>query len=198
MTTTSLNAVGFCAHYSRQGDWAFRYALHLARRQDLQLNIFHFLRDPYGKEEFTADRLSAEDRERLAIGREKELRLYYDDRLGSYLKAGFRLCEDNGWTELHRCLCNREFQVLVLAYPEYEAQFVGKPLTRFAHSFVCPVVLVGPDHPDQFTLNNPAVLLSETLHLGNAKWSRLEPAGAVPVPGASGVAEECRGGYTRP
>ena len=50
MTTTAIHAVGFCAHYSRQGDWAFQLALNMARAENLQLNIFHFFSDPYGEE----------------------------------------------------------------------------------------------------------------------------------------------------
>jgi hypothetical protein len=47
MATATFKTVGFCAHYSKQGDWAFGYALDLSRRHSLKLNVFHFLEDPY-------------------------------------------------------------------------------------------------------------------------------------------------------
>ena len=37
MTMTGVYAVGFCAHYSPQGDWAFNFALSLAQLGGLLL-----------------------------------------------------------------------------------------------------------------------------------------------------------------
>ena len=156
MTIPSIQSVGFCVNYSEQGDWAFDFSLDLARRQGLQLNIFHFLTDPYDENGASVQRLSREERVQLTVEMEKKMRLYYDERLGDYLDVGFRLCEDNEWTELHRCLTKQEFQLLVLAYPHRDATFGTKPLETFANGFVCPVVLVGPDSPQQLRLNSPA------------------------------------------
>lgn len=177
MTTTAIDAVGFCAHYSPQGDWAFDFALALARRHGRQLNIFHFLADPYAAVREQPDELPAATREKLLIDRERELRFYYDERLGDYVEAGFRVCKNEEWTELHRCLCKREFQVLVLAQPGPDAVFSGRPIGDFARSFVCPVVLLGPDRPDEVYLNDPAALLSDAMGLEPGRWSRL----AVPA-----------------
>ena len=171
MTTTSVNSVGFCAHYSRQGDWAFEFALALARGRSLRLNIFHFLSDPCDPAEDEPERLNPEQREQLLIDRERELRLYYDKKLGDYVDVGFRLCEDREWLELHRCLTRREFQVLVLGRPDYGVSFAGKPLEEFADAFVCPVVLIGPSSATEFRLNGPARLIVDRLGLP----SRLDP-----------------------
>ncbi|MGD8362715.1 MAG: universal stress protein [Gemmatimonadota bacterium] len=165
MAIPTLNAVGFCAHYSEQGDWAFDYALELTRRHAIQLNVFHFLVDPYDPGAGPPAWLPADELEKLIVERERELRLYYDDRAGDYLEVGFRLCEDNEWLELHRCLVDREFQILVLGYPARDACFGGKPMEEFAESFVCPVVLVGPDDPRHFHLNEAAALISDKLGL---------------------------------
>jgi hypothetical protein len=177
MTTTAIDAVGFCAHYSPQGDWAFDFALALARRHGRQLNIFHFLADPYAAVREKPDELPVAARETLLIDRERELRFYYDERLGDYVEAGFRVCENEEWTELHRCLCKREFQVLVLALPGSDPVFSGRPIRDFVRSFVCPVVLVGPDRPDELYLNDPAALLSDAMGLEPGRWNRL----AVPA-----------------
>ena len=177
MTATTIDAVGFCAHYSTQGDWAFEFALELARKHGIKLNIFHFLGDPYNPRDTGPIGMNREQFDGFLIEREKELRLYYDTRLGDYLEAGFRLCEDNEWTELHRCLCKREFQVLVLGFPQPDAVFWHRPIREFAAAFVCPVILVGPDSPDEISLNSPAALLAEKLGLENLSWRRIGPDG---------------------
>ncbi|MEW5993095.1 MAG: universal stress protein [Candidatus Zixiibacteriota bacterium] len=174
MAIPTLNAVGFCAHYSEAGDWAFDYALKLSQLHSLKLNVFHFLSDPYDLMDDTAERLSKEERARVVIERERELRLYYDERAGDYLDVGFRLCEDNEWTELHRCLLIREFQVLVLGYPSVAATFAGRPIEEFADAFVCPVVLVGPGSPHQYHLNSRAEIIAYKLGLPSGGWSRIE------------------------
>jgi hypothetical protein len=163
MTVSGINAVGFCATYTPAGDWAFDYALNLSKTLGVQLNVFHFLSDPYDPNDTAAQKLSGTEREKLAIERERELRLYYDQRAGEYLDVGFRLCENNEWTELHRCLRIREFQVLVLGYVQPAAMFSGKPIEDFADAFVCPVVLVGPENRDQYRLNTRAELMADRL-----------------------------------
>ena len=165
MTTTRIDAVGYCALYSPQGDWAFEFALALSRAKSLRLNIFHFLADPYDPPAAKEIPSDPDSRAQRIIDREREMRLYYDPKLGDYLDVGFRLCEDRGSFELHRCLMKREFQVLVLARPDYGVNFAGKPLEEFADSFVCPVVLIGPSSPTEFRLNSQARLISDRLGL---------------------------------
>lgn len=174
MTVVTINAVGFCAHYSQPGDWAFDFALELSRRRAAPLHVFHFLSDPYDPKDDSAERMSDSERAKEAIRREKELRLYYDERAGDYLKVGFRLCEDREWTELHRCLVIREFQVLVLGYVGPSATFAGRPIEEFAHSFVSPVILVGPDRADQLRLNSRAALIADKLGIPEGSWSLIE------------------------
>jgi hypothetical protein len=178
MTMQGMYAVGFCAHYSMQGDWAFDYALRLSQEGGLQLNVFHFLDNPYDSTDDTSKNLSAEERARIAVERERELRMYYDKRAGDYLNVGFRLCEDNEWTELHRCLLVREFQVLVLANIAPGTLFAGRPIEEFADHFVSPVVLVGPERPDQFRLNSRAAMIVDKLGLSNGSWEQIVHASA--------------------
>jgi len=175
MTITTIRAVGFCAHYSAPGDWAFDFALRLAQRQSLPLNVFHFLSDPYDPTDDTSQVVTGEARTRLAIAREKELRLYYDSKAGEYLDVGFRLCEDNEWTELHRCLLLRQFQILVLGYPTPVASFAGKPIEEFADCFVSPTVLVGPHHSGQYHLNSRAALIADQISLAPGSWKLIQP-----------------------
>jgi len=173
MTIPVIQSVGFCVNYSSQGDWAFEFALDLARRKGLQLNVFHFLSDPYEEYEAAPSELSEEERTQRTVAMERKMRLYYDDRLGEYLDVGFRLCEDNEWVELHRCLTKQEFQLLVLAYPRTGATFGKKALEQFADGFVCPVILVGPDSPHQLRLNSPAQMQAYRLGLDQAQCAPL-------------------------
>ncbi len=174
MAVLAFNAVGFAAHYSKQGDWAFDYALKLSEKSGMQLNVFHFLSDPYDPYDTDYKKMDPKKVEDIAVQKEKELRIYYDKRAGEYLKVGFRVCYDKSWTELHRCLLIREFQVLVLGYPEFGAYFAKYPIEEFAEKFISPVVLVGPDSPDQFFLNHQAVQLVDKLGLEDKQWSELE------------------------
>ena len=161
MTTLSIKSIGFCVNYTPQGDRAFALALDLARRNHLQLNIFHFLHDPYDAAS-PRDPLTGKEREQRLIELERTMRLYYDEMLGDYLDVGFRLCERNERTELHRCLAKREFQLLVMAYPNEDACFGNQPLLTFVSSFVCPVIVVGPT-PDGVGFNTPARLVVDGL-----------------------------------
>jgi hypothetical protein len=167
MTVARLESVGLCAHYSPQGDWAFDFAFDLCRRRGLQLNVFHFMVDPFDAEDRTGQDLGEAERSRLAVQLEKELRFYYEPKLGDWVDVGFRLCADREWSELHRCLTRREFQLLVLPWPAEGARFAGKPIDAFADAFVCPVVLVGPSSPHEIHGNRPARLEPERYGLGD-------------------------------
>jgi hypothetical protein len=176
MTIPSLSAVGFCAHYSPAGDVAFATALRLAREHGLQLNVFHFLVDPYDPQPPGERLYSRADLAQIVMERERELRLYYDERAGDYLDVGFRLCYDESWRELHRCLANREFQLLVLAKPAPDAWFCRHPIETFADRFVCPVMLVEPGEPPRFRLNSSAALLADRFGLPADRYERIEAA----------------------
>lgn len=174
MTTPEIRAIGYCVNYSEQGEWAFSLALDIARRNGLQLNIFHFVSDPYRDPSAGIPATTATPSEATLIEMEKQMRLHYDERLGDYLNVGFRLCMENEWTELHRCLCKREFQLLVLALPSKKASFGNRTLQEFAARFVCPVALVGPESADVVTLNEPARLIAYRLGLESAIENRIE------------------------
>jgi hypothetical protein len=174
MAIPTFNSIGFCAHYSKQGDWAFDFALRLSRLHNVKLNVFHFLTDPFNPDDKKIQNLSSPEIDQLAIKEEKKLRLYYDTRAGEYLEVGFRVCYDGSWTELHRCLVIREFQLLVLGYPKNGAIFSGVPIEEFANNFISPVILVGPDSPENLYYNSQAVLLAPNLGITNQKWARVE------------------------
>jgi hypothetical protein len=174
------SGVGLCAIFSRQGDWAFDYALALARLHETRLNVFHFLESPYrlrrdvvfsdaGKghtERVTPDFIARKD---------KEMREAFDSRLGDYVDVGFRLCEGNSEWELKKCFRRGQYEVLVIGYNETGADF-GDTTTieAFATEFKAPVVLVGPDAKDSFHINRRAEQRLEVLMLPEGKWHRIK------------------------
>jgi len=176
MAIPTLNAIGFCAHYSEEGDWAFQYALRLSRLHGIRLNVFHFLADPYDPDAMAPKFASREKLNQVISERERELRMYYEERAGDYLDVGFRLCEGDEWLELHRCLVDDEFQALVLGYVGGEATFSGKPIEEFACNFICPVILVGPDSLGRVHLNGPAALISHELGCPEGSWETIQLA----------------------
>ena len=49
---------------------------------------------------------------------------------------------------------------------------------EFADHFVSPVVLVGPEKPDQFRLNSRAAMIADKLGLSNGSWEQIVHASA--------------------
>jgi hypothetical protein len=174
MTRAHLKAVGFCAWMNETGDQAFRFALDLARRHQAQLDIFIFpcfpcvSHEPRGR---SGELFEMSDEE--AIEAEKQVRLYYDDLLGDYLAAGYRLCLGDESPELRRCLFDREYDILVLPYEAEDAPFGEVSVEEFANRLQCPVVLVGPGGAAGVHVNHPARLWVTELGLEDGKWTTL-------------------------
>jgi hypothetical protein len=125
-----MKGIGLCAVFSRQGDWAFDYALTLARHHKTKLNVFHFLESPYtlrrdvvfvDEEKKETARVTPE----LISKKDKEFREKYDERLGDFVEVGFRLCEGNDEFELRRCFRKGDYEVLVIGYNGRGAHFGG-------------------------------------------------------------------------
>jgi len=176
-----MKGVGLCAIFSRQGDWAFDYALTLARKHRTKLNIFQFLESPYmirrdivfvDSEKKTTAPVSPE----LIAEKDKELRMHYDDRLGEEdTDVGFRLCEGSSEWELKKCFKRGEYDVLVVGYNARGADFGGTTtIEKFAHGFHGPLVLVGPDAPDEFYLNEKAQAILDQLEIPGGKWTPID------------------------
>ncbi len=170
MTTIAVRDLGYCADFSPQGDWAFDFALRLATSLSHRLNIF-YVPDLAWDAPHPPPALSR----RELVDLERRVRSYYDERLGDFVEVGFRVCEGFADVELRRCLMHRDYQLLVLAYRSFGAPFAGRVIERFAYGFNAPVVLVGPERPDQYFLNPPAMLLRPHLGLGDDEGRPLSP-----------------------
>jgi hypothetical protein len=174
-----MKGIGLCATFSAQGDWAFDYALWLARKKRTKLNIFHCLESPFtirrdvvfidGERRRTADVTPD-----LIAEKDKELRFNYDERLGGYPEVGFRVCAGSTEWELKRCFRRGDYEVLVIAYQNKGAIFGGTTtIEKFALRFRGPVVLVGPDRPGQYFLNDHAMDTVPALIIPPDKWAPL-------------------------
>ena len=170
MTSIALKDIGFCAHFSRQGDWAFEFALAQARRLGHRLNVFYFPRLDWSATEWLTRNLGEDE----LVALDRRVREYYDEKLGDFVEVGFRVCQDLVDTELRRCLFRREYQLMVLGYLGYGAPFGDDTMETFAYRFNGPLVLVGPDRPDQLYLNPPARLVGWRLGLSEGDWTSLE------------------------
>jgi len=174
-----MQAIGLCALFSRQGDWAFDYALTLARKHSAKLNVFQFLESPYAirrdvvfvdAEKTKTAVVSPE----LIAEKDKELRMAYDERLGDDVDVGFRLCEGSNEWELKKCFKKGEYEVLVIGYQAKGADFGGTTtIEEFAHRFHGPLVLVGPENADEFYVNGKAKAIIDQLNIPDGKWHLL-------------------------
>jgi hypothetical protein len=174
-----LKAVGYCAWVGEVGDRAFRFALDLARRHGAQLDIFIFPDFP-GHPHAPRGRAGElyEITDARAVEVERSVRLYYDEMLGDYLDAGYRLCLGDEAPELRRCLFDRQYDVLVLPYESEGCRFGRGPIEDFARRLQCPVVLVGPGDRPEVHVNPPAKLWLTELGLSPGTW--------LPLPAKTG------------
>ena len=168
MTTLRVENIGLCAEFTQQGDWAFECALSLARSLDLGLRVFGVADMAW--EMAQPRKLSSDE----IIALDRRLREYYDDRLGDFTNAGFRVCEGVVNSELRTCLVEREYQMLVLPYRGVEMGFAGRTIEEFAVSLPFPVVLAGPERSGQRFVNPPALLFAEQGNLQAPGWTPIE------------------------
>ncbi|MDY6863809.1 MAG: universal stress protein [Thermodesulfobacteriota bacterium] len=173
-----MKAIGLCSYFSKQGDWAFELAFRIARNKNLQLNIFHFLESPFRfRREYVYKDESKEELVHVApeliVKKERELREYYEDKLGDFVDVGFRICERNEIFEVKKCLFRKEYDVLIMGYHDIGAHFGGEPVEKFANEIKVATILVGPQKPDSYYLNDRAVPLADELGLPKGSWKRI-------------------------
>jgi hypothetical protein len=180
MTTPKVDSIGLVADYSEQGDWALDAALEIARGRNARLNVFSFVESPFevapgvSPAQLPPPRVDSDTLIRL----DRELRERWDDRLGDFVEVGFRVCESVRHNlELRRCLKRREYQLLVIPYLARGVSFGNMPIEEFAYRFSAPVMLVGPERPDQRHLNPSARVLVTSVGVIQGTWTNVpEPA----------------------
>jgi hypothetical protein len=179
-----MKKIGLCTHFSETDEWAFNFALELVRRQDWQLTICHWLDSPYSlRRDMVYPTLHEGGEPRLITPAlltqlELELRQTYEPKLGDFTDVAFKLCEGMYQVELTRCFRQNLLDLVVVGYQHFDEQTISseQPLEEFATHLNYPLVIVGPDAPDHFMLNQAAQGWLGELQLPEAGWEAVELA----------------------
>jgi hypothetical protein len=184
-----MKTIGLCTHFSETDEWAFNYALHLARSHDWQLNICHWLSSPYSlRRDMIYPNLFATDQAEpvtpaLLTRLELQLRQHFDPKLGDFERAAFKLCEGLYQVEMVRCFRQHLLDLVVMGYqaPSDLGASSEQPLEEFALRIEFPLVIVGPHRPDQYLLNPAAVSWLDDLLLPQGSWKLIEPTAVTAI-----------------
>lgn len=178
-----MKKIGLCTHFTQSDEWAFTYALRLARSHSWQLTICHWLNSPYSlrRDVVYPDLFGSGQAEpvtpALLTRLELQLRQYYDAKLGDFDQVAFKLCEGLYQVELVRCFRQNLLDLVVMGYQTAGEDEVSgeEPLEDFALRIEYPVVIVGPESPVQYWLNPAAAQWLDDLELPEGSWKLIEP-----------------------
>ena len=183
-----MKKIGLCTHFSQTDEWAFNFALDLVQKQEWQLTICHWLNSPYSMRRDMVYPTLHEGGEpqpitpELLTKLELELRQYFEPKLGDFTDVAFKLCEGMYQVELSRCFRQNLLDLVVIGYPSDELVTSNEqPLEDFAAHLSHPLVIVGPDEPDRFLLNQAAQTWLDDLQLPEDSWQAIQAA--VPTHG---------------
>jgi hypothetical protein len=176
-----VKKIGLCTHFSQSDQWAFDFALELVRRNDWQLTICHWLDSPYSlRRDIVYPTLRQEGEPqpvtpRLLTQLELELRQHFEPKLGDFTNVAFKLCEGMYQVELTRCFRQNLLDLVVIGSQRDEQMISAEqPLVDFAAQLNHPLVIVGPQSPDQFLLNPAAQSWLDEMKLPEGCWQILE------------------------
>ena len=178
-----MKKIGLCTQFSEIDEDAFAFALALVRKRDWQLTICHWLDSPYNLRRdmvypslFKGGELQ-QITPQLLSKLEFELRQYFEPKLGDFTNVAFKLCEGMYQVELSRCFHQNLLDLVVIGYQQDEQLLSGQqPLEEFATQLNYPLVIVGPESPDRFLLNQAAQGWLKELRLPDGSWNTIESA----------------------
>ena len=182
MTIPSIVRIALVSHFSEVGDWALQAALRVAQCRPAALNVYYFLESPYEVplSKAPVELLPPDADNATLVRKEREVREYFEERLGDFDKVRFRVCETGRHNqELRRCLLHREYQLLIIPCPRRGVSFGNMPIEEFAYRFGAPVLLVGPDRHDQYRLNPFASVLQGARELVDGPWAPKSASSSV-------------------
>jgi len=178
-----MKKIGLCTHFSQTDEWAFDFALALVRRHGWQLTICHWLNSPYNlRRDMVYPSLQQGGEPQPATPElltrlELELRQHFEPKLGDFTDVAFKLCEGMYQVELARCFRQNLLDLVVIGYPSNDTVTSREqPLEEFAAHLQYPLVIVGPDEPDRFLLNQAAQTWLDNLQLPDGNWVAIESA----------------------
>ena len=176
-----MKKIGLCTHFSQSDEWAFDFALELVRKQGWQLTICHWLNSPYSLRRDMVYPTLHEGGElqpitpALLTKLELELRQYFEPKLGDFTDVAFKLCEGMYQVELSRCFRQNLLDLVVIGYPpDVPATSNEQLLEDYAAHLNYPLVIVGPETPDHFMLNQAAQDWLDELQLPEGSWDSIE------------------------
>lgn len=177
-----MKKIGLCTHFSKTDEWAFDFALELARKHDWQLTICHWLNSPYSlRRDMVYPTLQhGGDPQpitpKLLTQLELELRQHFEPKLGDFTNVAFKLCEGMYQVELTRCFRQNLLDLVVIGYQLDDAQVASgeQRLEEFAAHLDYPLIIVGPDEPDRYMLNKAAESWLDLLQLPEGSWQNTE------------------------
>lgn len=174
-----MKGVAVRASFSRQGEWAFEFALALAKRHRTRLNVFEILESPHviRREEVFID----EKRQKTAFAtpellseKEMELKQAFVEELGDFKDVAFHACAGDDEWELNKHFKRGDFEVLICGYEAKGAKFGGtQSIEDFASRFRGPLVLVGPNSRDSYYINAKAIERLLELGIPAGRWHEL-------------------------
>ena len=179
-----MKKIGLCTHFSQTDEWAFDFALELVRRQSWHLTICHWLNSPYSlRRDMVYPSLQEAGEPQpispaLLTHLELELRQTYEPKLGDFTDVAFKLCEGMYQVELTRCFRQNLLDLVVIGYQHLDEQTASgeQLLEEFAAHLNYPLVIVGPDVPNHFMLNQAAQGWLDELQLPEGSWQAVETA----------------------
>ena len=136
MTIPSIVRIALVSHFSEVGDWALQAALRVAQCRPAALNVYYFLESPYEVplSKAPVELLPPDADNATLVRKEREVREYFEERLGDFDKVRFRVCETGRHNqELRRCLLHREYQLLIIPCPRRGVSFGNMPIEEFAY-----------------------------------------------------------------
>jgi hypothetical protein len=183
---SKMKKIGLCTHFSHTDDWAFEFALGLVRTQGWQLIICHWVHSPYSlRRDMVYSSLTDHSKiqpisPKLLTKLELDLRQFFEPKLGDFTDVAFKLCEGIYQVELTRCFRQHLLDLVVMGYRDDEQRSSGEqPLEVFASHLHYPLIIVGPDDPNQFQLNQAAEGCLDELELPEGSWQVIEETAPV-------------------
>lgn len=178
-----MTTIGLCTHFSQSDEWAFEYALKVAKENQWKMIICHWLESPYSlRRDMVEDDLfqptsTVPVDEKLLVKLEYQLREYYDQKLGDFTDVAFKLCEGNYQVELTRCFRQNLLDLVVMGYQpqQDDHESSDQPQELFALDCDFPLIIVGAEGPGSFLINPKAVQWKASLHLEEGSWKEIQP-----------------------
>lgn len=177
-----MTTIGLCTHFSQTDEWAFDYALTLAKANKWHLIICHWLQSPYSlRRDMVNDDLFNPQKtvpvdEKLLVKLEYQLREYFDQKLGDFTDVAFKLCEGNYQVELNRCIRQHLLDLVVMGYQDQQdlQEDSERPQELFALEADFPMIIVGADGLQTYQINQKALTWKEQLRLKEGSWSVIQ------------------------